>query len=167
MHPADLIRSMHEHRLWVRLRLIEACSGLSQEERLRSFPIGPGSLHATFVHLFAAEYAWMGALEGTAAPRWFEPSDFDGLAPLLRAWSDLDAQWAGRLAALDDAELARPITRTTRAGQTFTTPASEVLIHVCTHAMYHAAQCVNMLRHLGVKELPETNYITFARQRGN
>lgn len=132
---------------------------------MQRFPIGMGSLHDSFVHLYAAEFAWLGALGGTPAPKFHEGPDFAGLPDLLRAWSHLDEGWAAYLARLDDAELARPVTRTNRAGVTFTTPASDVLVHVCTHAFYHAAQMVNMLRQLGVKELPETNYITFARQR--
>jgi uncharacterized damage-inducible protein DinB len=163
---ATLIRSLHDHRLWTRLRLLESASALSREEFTRRFPIGMGSLHDSFVHLYAAEFAWIAALSGIAAPKFHEGPDFDGLPGLLRAWSDLDERWAEYLDSLNDTELARPVTRTNRAGVTFTTPASEVLVHVCTHAFYHAAQIVNMLRQLGVSELPETNYITFARQRG-
>jgi len=127
--------------------------------------IGMGSLHESFVHLYAAEFAWMSALDGIPAPKFHTGVDFDGLPALLRSWSELDERWAKYLQLLDDAEMARPVTRTNRAGITFTTPASEVLLHTCTHAFYHAAQIVNMLRQLGVAALPETNYITFARER--
>jgi uncharacterized damage-inducible protein DinB len=35
------------------------------------------------------------------------------------------------------------------------------LVHVCTHGAHHRAQALNMLRHLGVEELPEVDAITW------
>jgi len=40
-----------------------------------------------------------------------------------------------------------------------------VLIHVNTHQHYHAAQIVNMLRHLGVKPPPACDFIVMAREQ--
>ncbi|HLJ97295.1 MAG TPA: hypothetical protein VKU02_29315 [Gemmataceae bacterium] len=49
-------------------------------------------------------------------------------------------------------------------GKRFGTHRSDVLLHVCTHAHYTAAQVVNMLRHTGMEKLPETMLISLARQ---
>ncbi len=40
---------------------------------------------------------------------------------------------------------------------------ADVLLHVCTHAHYTAAQVVNMLRQAGADKLPETMLISLAR----
>ena len=45
------------------------------------------------------------------------------------------------------------------------TRRSEVLLHVCTHAQYTAAQVVNMFRQAGSEKLPDTMLIALARQR--
>lgn len=161
---ADLVRRLHDHRLWSRLRILEAVSGLTPEQLHEPFPIGPGSVFDALRHLYVAELAWIAALEGTANPIFPDEKSLDDLPSLLRAWSDLDERWGARLAMLDEAELERPVTRTNRAGITSTTSAADVLIHVCTHGFYHTAQMVNMLRRLGVAELPETNFITMARE---
>ncbi len=42
----------------------------------------------------------------------------------------------------------------TRNGRTFTFARGAILTHVTTHAMHHRAQCLNMLRQLGVETLP-------------
>ncbi|HMN95070.1 MAG TPA: DinB family protein [Phycisphaerales bacterium] len=160
----EIIRRMHDHRLWVRTRLLEVGSALPETDLRRTFPIGLGSVHASLAHLYGAEFVWEAALGGEIGPRFPQPDDFPDLASLLRAWSDLDERWAVRLAALDAAELARPVTRRNLAGVVMTTPARDVYVHVCMHAFYHTAQLVNMLRHLGVSELPETNFITYARE---
>ena len=41
---------------------------------------------------------------------------------------------------------------------------SDVLLHVCTHAQYTAAQVVNMLRHTGAEKFPDVMLIAMARQ---
>jgi uncharacterized damage-inducible protein DinB len=41
-----------------------------------------------------------------------------------------------------------------RDGKTYTFTRGAVLVQVSTHAMHHRAQCLNMLRHLGVSPLP-------------
>ena len=45
------------------------------------------------------------------------------------------------------------------------TRRSDLLLHVCTHAHYTAAQVVNMLRQLGESSLPDPMLITLARQQ--
>ena len=62
--------------------------------------------------------------------------------------------------ALDD--MVTKIIMSTR--QRMATRRSDILLHVCTHAQYTAAQVVNMLRQLGVEKLPETMLISLARR---
>ncbi|MFO0874287.1 MAG: DinB family protein, partial [Phycisphaerales bacterium] len=154
------------HRLWSRTRILEAASRLTPAQLREPFPIGPGSVFAALNHLHAAEFAWLEALKGAPKAILPEHDPGGGLAPLLRDWADLDERWGDYLSKLDDRELDRPVTRTNRAGVTSTTAAHDVLVHVCTHGFYHTAQIVNMLRRLGVAELPETNFITMAREVG-
>ncbi len=44
------------------------------------------------------------------------------------------------------------------------TRRSDVLLHVCTHTQYTTAQAINMMRHIGVQELPDPMLISLARQ---
>jgi uncharacterized damage-inducible protein DinB len=69
------------------------------------------------------------------------------------------------LATLTEQALDEPVYRiVSSTGQRLATQRSDVLLHVCTHAQYTAAQAVNMLRHVGVEKLPDTMLITLARQ---
>jgi uncharacterized damage-inducible protein DinB len=38
-----------------------------------------------------------------------------------------------------------------------------ILCHVHTHSMHHRAQCLNMLRHLGVSPLPQSSVTDWSR----
>jgi uncharacterized damage-inducible protein DinB len=67
------------------------------------------------------------------------------------------------LATLTPAALEEVVYRKSSTGHRFGTRRSDVLLHVCTHAHYTAAQVINMLRHIGVEKLPETMLISLAR----
>ena len=47
----------------------------------------------------------------------------------------------------------------TRGGKNYTFSRGGVLTHVTTHGMHHRAQCLNMLRHLGVQPLPPSSVL--------
>jgi uncharacterized damage-inducible protein DinB len=87
-----------------------------------------------------------------------------GLDDLRQKWSALEKRWAGYLGSLTPEPLDDLVYKKSFAGgKRFGTRRSDVLLHVCTHAHYTAAQVINMLRHLGVEKLPETMLISLAR----
>jgi len=92
---------------------------------------------------------------------------FATLDELRQEWAQLKERWKRYLAELSPEALEEPVYKwRSAAGQTqrLATSRSDVLLHVCTHAQYTTAQAVNMLRHVGVEELPDTMLITLARQ---
>jgi uncharacterized damage-inducible protein DinB len=86
------------------------------------------------------------------------------LDDLRQKWSALERRWIGYLASLTPPALEEVVYRKSSSGKRFGTRRSDVLLHVCTHAHYTAAQVVNMLRHIGVEKLPDTMLISLARQ---
>ena len=50
-----------------------------------------------------------------------------------------------------------------REGQVIRLTRAGVITQVTTHGMHHRAQCLNMLRHLGVKPLPPSSVIEWVR----
>jgi uncharacterized damage-inducible protein DinB len=55
------------------------------------------------------------------------------------------------------------IVKRTREGKEFSFTRGVVIAQVTTHGMHHRAQCLNMLRHLGVKPLPMSSVAEWAR----
>ena len=145
--------------------------------RLRSpYQIGQGSIWTSLTHLYAAEYVWLEALLGNEDS--LVPGDVAGKLPgnqqseggisglddLRQKWSLLDQRWTNYLASLTPESLEDVVHRkSSSTGQRFGTRRSDVLLHVCTHAHYTAAQVVNMLRQASVEKLPETMLISLAR----
>ena len=175
MNAVELLQRLHQHRAWVNSNLLTAVAALSDEQLRSAFQIGQGSVWKSLLHLYAAEMVWLEALLGNEA--FLVPGDLPGKIPgnqqgeggvtglddLRQKWSALDRRWVGYLAALTPAALEEVVYRRSSLGQRFGTRRGDVLLHVCTHAHYTAAQVINMLRQAGVEKLPETMLISLAR----
>ena len=165
MTALEMVSRMHVHKRWANRTLFDAVAELDEQQQRRDFAIGCGSAWATLVHLWAVDLTWIGTLRGredvplltTAAVRSME--ELDG------AWASCDVQWIDFLAGLDEDDLERPVWRASAAthGQRQSMPMHDVLIHVCTHAQYTGAQCVNMLRRLRVDPLPHITFSSLSR----
>jgi uncharacterized damage-inducible protein DinB len=175
MNAVDLLQRLHQHRTWVNGNLLTAAAKLSDDQLRSPFQIGQGSIWRSLVHLYAAEFVWLEALCGNE--EFFVPGDVAGRLPgnqqgeggitglddLRQKWSALEQRWIGYLASLTPASLEEVVYRKSSSLGRFGTRRSDVLLHVCTHAHYTAAQVVNMLRQAGVEKLPETMLISLAR----
>jgi uncharacterized damage-inducible protein DinB len=168
MQAIALIRRLREHQLFARDRLVACARGLSDEQLRQRFAIGMGSVLDSLVHLYAAEFCWLAALEGDPAQSPFKIR-FDSFAALLDAWPTLDARWAAWYAQLSEAQLDQPVTKISSlappGSPPMVTPTHDVLLHVYTHAHYTVAQVTNMFRQLGVSPTPDTMMITLSRMQ--
>lgn len=155
--PLDILVA---HDLWGMRKLLQSCESLTYEQFHRKFDIGPGSLHNTIVHILAAMKTWTETLQGTPLTPRLDAGPELKLAEisklLERVYSDFAKE--ARRRPLDE------IVSRTREGRTFQFTRGLVLTHVATHGMYHRAQCVNMLRQLGVKPLPATGMAEWSRE---
>jgi uncharacterized damage-inducible protein DinB len=175
----ELIARLHQHRAWVNDNLLSAAAALGDEPSRREFAIGQGSVWKSLLHLYAAEFVWLEALLGDDNP--VAPGDVRGRLPgnqlgdnaiasvaeLREKWGELQRRWDRYLDSLTAESLDEPVYKISNVppqGQRFATRRADVLLHVCTHAQYTAAQVVNMLRQLGVSSLPETMLISLARR---
>ncbi|TWT61411.1 DinB family protein [Rubinisphaera italica] len=175
MTAIDLINRLHEHRMWVNRQLLLASEELTKEQLQQPFEIGQGSVWKTLLHMLAAEYVWLEALEGIETP--LMPGDRPGLLPgnqeteerirsieeLCLKWKEVDRRWITYLDGLTQAnldEIVYKVSTSSQKGKRSGTKRGDILLHVCTHAQYTTSQLVNMLKHLGRTPLPESMLIS-------
>src|SRR5688500_3347912 len=178
MNAVELLQRLHRHRAWVNGNLLHAAANLSDGQLRAPFAIGQGSVWKSLLHLHAAEYVWLEALLGNEDG--LLPGDVPGQLPgnqqreggvtglddLRQKWSAQERRWVSYLASLTPEALEEIVYRKSTSsglGKRFGTRRADVLLHVCTHAHYTAAQVVNMLRQTGVGNFPETMLISLAR----
>lgn len=179
MNSVDLLKRLHQHRAWVNGNLLIAAVQLTDEQLRSPFQIGQGSIWKSLLHLYAGEYVWLEALLGNDDP--LLQGDLPGKLPgnqqgeggiadlddLRQKWFTLEQRWLGYLASLSPESFEEVVYKKSTSsgfGKRFGTCRADVLLHVCTHAHYTAAQVINMLRQIRVDKLPETMLISLARQ---
>ncbi len=152
--PTDPPIVLLDFDAWANEQLFDACAGLSDDELDRVFEIGLGSLRKTMTHTLGAMRGWTDVL-----------LEADPVRPRLehdpaRTIDDLRALHAEiapefRSACMDGSH--GDVLTPERNGKTYHFTRGGIMIHVLTHSMHHRAQCLNMLRHLGVDPLPESS----------
>lgn len=152
MPESDPLLILLSHDRWATLQLLDACAALADHQLHRRFEIGAGSLHDTLTHVVGAMRTWTDTLAG-AEPRPRVETDGQRRTPeQLRAL--FDEAWHAISAEARRRPLAEMATRRMRDGRTVQLTRGAILTHVTTHGMHHRAQCLNMLRQLGVTPLP-------------
>jgi uncharacterized damage-inducible protein DinB len=155
MPTSDPLQILLSHDQWATTQLLTACRPLTPEQFHRRFDIGPGSLHDTLTHILGAMRTWTETLAGTD-PRPRLESDGQHRTPdqLLSLLDEITHEFQSQAHRLPLSDLT---TRRLRDGRTLQITRGAALMQVTTHAMHHRAQCLNMLRHLGVTPLPPSS----------
>ncbi len=152
MPTSDPLDILLAHDRWATGQILAACAKLTPEQFHQRFEMGPGSLHDTTTHILGAMRFWVDLLAGREQRPRLEGTK-QTPAELLTLLDEIAADLAATARAHP---LDQTVSRT-RDGKTFIYTRAGVLTHVTTHGMHHRAQCLNMLRHLGVKRLPPSS----------
>jgi uncharacterized damage-inducible protein DinB len=156
MPESDITAILLAHDHWATRAILDACAPLTAAQFHQRFEMGPGSLHDTLRHTLYAMGAWCDVLHA----RPFRNRDPEKQYTVPEMLQILDAVSAE---LIDVSTLHPPheIVSRTRDSVTTKYTRAAVLAHVTTHSVHHRAQCLNMLRHLGVDPLPMISVTTW------
>ncbi|RIK67913.1 MAG: hypothetical protein DCC65_05425 [Planctomycetota bacterium] len=142
------------HDRWATRQILDSCQGLTPEQFQRSFDIGPGSLHDAVTHILGAMQSWCDVLAGRERrPR------LQGVTRNAAELGKLLERLADELATHARARPLDEMATWTREGKSYQLTRGGVLTHVTTHGGHHRAQCLYMLRQLGVDPLPPVSVL--------
>ncbi len=150
-----VLEKLIRHDAWTTRQLLLLAQPLSDEELDREFDIGLRTLRHTFRHIIRNMEAWHDLMNGgvprtslgtetrPAIAELMERLDYvtPGLLALVDSVTQRDAEEAEFVDILDSPPRRKPLTTG--------------LIHLATHGMHHRAQCLYLLRQLGVRNLIE------------
>jgi len=156
-NPIDILLA---HDAWATRQILLACEKLTPEQFTKLFDLGPGSLQATLTHILGAMQTWSDTLAqrplGTRLDTGEQRYSASELLPLLD-------KIAAEFATLARSHPLDGTVKRTRNNQEFSFVRAAVITHVATHGMHHRAQCLNMLKQLGVKPLPLSSIAEWSR----
>jgi uncharacterized damage-inducible protein DinB len=165
--PTELLELLEYHR-WATNLTVNAARALTPEQFTQDLGSSFPSVRDTLVHVFTADRAWLGRLEGQAPLR-ANATDFATLNSLLEVWEPVLTRWPSVVEALGDAgrlDTGRLIEYKSFAGEPFTNSLGQIVRHVVNHGTYHRGQVTTMLRQLGAQAV-SSDLISFYRERDN
>lgn len=148
-NPTDPHAVLIAHDRWANQQFYAACDALTDDQFHHTFEMGTGSLHNNLVHNLGAMRGWTDVLNETESRPRLEEKRYTR-AEIRELHDAITAEF-------EQAALRRPfdtVLSRERAGKHYTFTVGGILTHVTTHSMHHRAQCLNMLRQLGIEQLP-------------
>jgi uncharacterized damage-inducible protein DinB len=152
----DLFR----HNVWANLRVIDLCSGVSDQQLDATVDGTYGTIRATLVHIVGAEEAYLKRL--TADERW-DPMDDDwweGFDELRRRTTDAGEALVAEAGRQDVDRVVRWVGRDDGVHRSMR--ASLLLTQTINHSTDHRSQVFTILTQVGV-EPPELDGWSYAR----
>ncbi len=147
-----------EQNTWANDKLIEACSGLTEEQLDLEAPGTYGSVRSTLIHLVGAQARYIARLGGEP------PVDLDPAAGLtdLRV---LAASTGARLTELAGSINADQLLKLNFQGEKYEVEASVILAQVINHATEHRSHVRTVLSQHGI-DTPELDGWTWGETAG-
>jgi uncharacterized damage-inducible protein DinB len=151
---ADALRELYNYNHWATERVLEAASGLTQEQLLAPGTAGRGSVRDTLVHLISAQLRWLAWWDNSHSAEEaqrirLDPADYPDFASVRAIWTESDRALRTFVDSLTDADLGRDITAALSDGRVFRLPLWKLLLHVSTHGTQHRSEVAAMLTTFG------------------
>lgn len=160
----QLLKEFLGYNLWANRQLTSSILALDSGEWTKSVSSSFPSLHKTLLHMWDADSIWWQRLEGEdnikVPSKYFQEDTTELVGRLLLQ----NEAWTARVNDLDADALAKTFSYKNLKGEQFEQPLYQLVLHLCNHGTYHRGQLVTMLRTLGVKEIPQTDFVHWARK---
>jgi uncharacterized damage-inducible protein DinB len=160
MTVRELLQNYARFNKWAHKRLLDLISTLNSEQQHAIIPSSFDSLYKTVFHVWGAESLWLGRLN--LAPITITGDPFnESMEKLSEALEAIDQLWVEWVNSKDDDQLSEKLHYHNKAGLPFYQSYDLLLQHIFNHSTYHNGQLVTMLRTLGVKNLPSTDFVAW------
>ena len=160
-----LLQQYAAFNVWANQRLADCILSLTEEQQQQQVPSSFPTLHATLLHMWDAETIWWQRLKMhdliTAPGTYFKGSTSDLITGLIQQ----NQLWENWMTNASTAAIEHVFHYQNSKKEKFRQPTYEMLLHLFNHGTYHRGQLVTMLRNIGVKEIPATDFIVFSRTR--
>jgi len=147
---------------WATNKLIDAIEKVDAAKTQKDLGASFGSLHATFVHIYGAQFIWLARWKGSAPAGLPKVDEIPNLDELKTRWQKLRVEFREFLNSKSEEDLQQPWSYKDLKGNPWSEPLYQQIQHVLFHSMYHRGQVVTLLRQLG-EVPPSTDVIAYYR----
>ena len=169
MHGCDIMKEIllqyALYNVWAHQKIFDTIRGLSEEQIHRQIAGSFPGIFKTGLHLMDAESMWWQRLK--LSERVERPSEL-----FIGNISDLEKQllqqsriWAEWVRNANEQQLLHVFAYQNTKKEQFKQAVNEVLLHIFNHSTYHRGQIIVMFHQLSVEKIPNTDFISYARNK--
>ena len=157
------IRLYTSYNVWANKQLGDVAIGLEDFDFEAELNSSFKSIKKTFLHIWDAEYIWLSRIQ-ELQPKNIPSKFFNGTKEgLIKQMGDTSAAFDEMAACQNILSLERMIEYKLLNGDAGRSKIYESIMHCMNHSTYHRGQLVTLFRQAGVKTIPATDLIQFAR----
>ena len=145
----DTIRLMYGYDRWVTGRLMETVEEIPEDRLRESFGASFDSVFGTVAHLLGTQINWLSRWKGGWPTRNIGADDFTSLAEIKERWARHNQELDEFIGGLTPERLNADLTYKNVAGQQFTVPLGQLMLHVVNHGTHHRSELADMLTRAG------------------
>jgi uncharacterized damage-inducible protein DinB len=166
MVTPDYLVQLFEYNQWANARVLDVAEPLSPTQLMRPQGHSWGSVHATLVHMMAAEWIWMRRLRGHSPGALLDPATFPNVPAIRARWNAIAAETLAFLRVQTPQTLLQVVDYANTSGRPFSLAAWKIQVHVANHATHHRGELAAMYALMEVPHPEEYWYYYFLEQSG-
>jgi uncharacterized damage-inducible protein DinB len=163
----ELLVQFASYNVWANKMITDSVLSLNEEQQFQELDSSFPTLYATIMHMWVAESAWWQRVklnEKIIIPgEDVNPAMHSAVNGLIQQ-SSLWEEWTSQASEM---MLNHVYAFQNSKREQFKQPVYETLLHVFNHSTYHRGQLVTMMRTLGIKTLPQTDFSFYCRKKKN
>lgn len=148
MTTIDAIRMLYAYSAWANGRVLDSAAKLDTETFLAAQPPNGDSAGRLLSHVMWAQWLWLSRWGGIAPPPRIDAAYADA-SSLRDRWRRVQRHTETFLMDLDDGAIEREISYVNSAGEAWTYPLWQQLLHVANHATQHRSEAAAILTSVG------------------
>jgi uncharacterized damage-inducible protein DinB len=160
MVVGEMLQNYARYNQWAHVKLLDLIGTLSEEQQHTIIPSSFDSLYKTVFHVWGAESLWLGRLNQEPITITGDPFN-ESMERLSASLKAIDQLWVDWFESKQDDQLVKKLHYHNKAGLPFYQSYDLLLQHIFNHSTYHNGQLVTMLRALGIKDLPSTDFVAW------
>jgi uncharacterized damage-inducible protein DinB len=163
------IRELNDYCRWANQRSLAAAAKLDSDKFTQSMGNSFSSVRDTLAHILAGEWIWFERWQGRFPTQLLNPADFPTVQSLETRWHIVNRDYETFINSLTAQRLDEDLAYLNRAGERYSYPLWQQMVHVVNHSTYHRGQVTTLLRQLGT-EPAVTDFLVYydeRRQIGN
>jgi uncharacterized damage-inducible protein DinB len=139
---------LYDYNTWAMQRVLDAAERL----RLQQFVAaqdGHDAIRDLLVHTIWAQWIWLERCRGESPTVRWQPGEFPYVATLTARWREVDRLTHEFLDTRTEADLAHVFSYRNFAGETWSYPVWQALLHQANHAQQHRSEVALLLTRAG------------------